>query len=183
MSDLAVEVIDLIQRLPITQGQGVGQPFRVLPWERKLIRGIVNHRTSAISVARGNGKSTLLAGVAVSALVGPLRERRGEVVVVASSFAQARIIFEHVAAFIEPLRQKYPRRLWVSDSQNSATIEDRQTGCRVRCIGSDPRRAHGLAPTLMLCDEPAQWVSLPFIPSIAETLEFCITTGYPFRHA
>ena len=26
-------------------------------------------------------------------------------------------------------------------------------------------------------------VSLPFIPSIAETLEFCITTGYPFRHA
>ena len=33
----------------------------------------------------------------------------------------------------------------------------------------------------------AQWarigLSLPFIPSIAETLEFCITTGYPFRHA
>ena len=26
------------------------------------------------------------------------------------------------------------------------------------------------------------WLSLPFIPSIAETLEFCITTGYPFRH-
>ena len=26
-------------------------------------------------------------------------------------------------------------------------------------------------------------VSLPFNPSIAETLEFCITTGYPFRHA
>ena len=26
-------------------------------------------------------------------------------------------------------------------------------------------------------------LSLPFIPSIAETLEFCITTGYPLRHA
>ena len=26
-------------------------------------------------------------------------------------------------------------------------------------------------------------LSLPFIPSIAETLEFCITTGYLFRHA
>ena len=26
-------------------------------------------------------------------------------------------------------------------------------------------------------------LSVPFIPSIAETLEFCITTGYPFRHA
>ena len=29
----------------------------------------------------------------------------------------------------------------------------------------------------------SHWLSLPFIPSIAETLEFCITTGYPFRHA
>ena len=27
------------------------------------------------------------------------------------------------------------------------------------------------------------YLSLPFIPSIAETLEFYITTGYPFRHA
>ena len=26
-------------------------------------------------------------------------------------------------------------------------------------------------------------LSLPFIPSVAETLEFCITTGYPFWHA
>ena len=26
-------------------------------------------------------------------------------------------------------------------------------------------------------------LSLPFIPSVAETLEFYITTGYPFRHA
>ena len=26
-------------------------------------------------------------------------------------------------------------------------------------------------------------LSLPFIPSIVEILEFCITTGYPFRHA
>ena len=31
------------------------------------------------------------------------------------------------------------------------------TGARVRCIGSDPRRAHGLAPVLVLADEPAQW--------------------------
>ena len=33
-------------------------------------------------------------------------------------------------------------------------------------------------------ETPVFWaLSLPFIPSIAETLEFCITTGYPFRHA
>ena len=36
-------------------------------------------------------------------------------------------------------------------------IEDRRTGARLRCIGSDPKRAHGLAPSLVLCDEPSQW--------------------------
>ena len=29
-------------------------------------------------------------------------------------------------------------------------------GVRVRCIGSDPRRAHGRTPVLILADEPAQ---------------------------
>ena len=38
-----------------------------------------------------------------------------------------------------------------------ARVENRQTGARVRCLASDPRRAHGLAPVLVLADEPAQW--------------------------
>ena len=48
--------------------------------------------------------------------------------------------------------------MWrVQDTVNQASIERRETGVRVRCIGSDPRRAHGLAPSLVLADEPAQW--------------------------
>ena len=46
-------------------------------------------------------------------------------------------------------------KVW--DTAQQARIEDRQTGARVRCIGSDPRRAHGLAPVLVLADEPSQW--------------------------
>ena len=42
------------------------------------------------------------------------------------------------------------------DTAQQARV-DKQTGARVRCIGSDPRRAHGLAPVLVLADEPAQW--------------------------
>ena len=33
----------------------------------------------------------------------------------------------------------------------------RQLDIHLRCIASDPRRAHGLAPVLVLADEPAQW--------------------------
>ena len=81
---------------------------------------------------------------------------RGETVIVASSFEQARIAFEHVLAFMGGKvedRQRF--RVW--DTAQQARIEDRKTGARVRCIGSDPRRAHGLAPVLVLADEPAQW--------------------------
>lgn len=157
MSGLADDVFHLLQRFPVTQGSHVGDTFKVLGWQKRLLRGIVNNRTSAISVARGNGKTTLLAGVASAALIGPLRQRRGEVVVVASSHNQARILFEHVLAFLDALIRQNRRRMRIADSQNVASIEDRETGCRVRCIGSDPRRAHGLAPVLTLCDEPAQW--------------------------
>ena len=82
-------------------------------------------------------------------------------VCVASSFAQGRIIFEHVIAFLDALGHDLSdRRTWrVQDSQNVATVEQRATGARVRCIGSDPKRAHGLAPLLVLADEPAQWES------------------------
>ena len=152
MTDLANDIIALLEQLPITQGGRVGEKLSILHWQRRLIRGVVSNRTAAISVARGCGKTTICAGLAVAALVGPLRQRRGEVVVVASSFAQARITFEHVTAFLAGLTSTYPRRFRISDSANSASLEDRQSGCRIRCIGSDPRRAHGLAPVLVLAD-------------------------------
>ena len=49
------------------------------------------------------------------------------------------------------------RSLWrLQDSANQATLEYRPSGSRVKCIGSDPKRAHGLRPYLVLYDEPAQ---------------------------
>ena len=41
MSSLANEVIELLERLPVTQGGRTGELFTALPWERRLIRGIV----------------------------------------------------------------------------------------------------------------------------------------------
>ena len=75
-------------------------------------------------------------------------------------------------AFLAGLIEKHPRRFRIADSQNVASIEDRETGCRVRCIGSDPRRAHGLAPVLILADEPAQW-----LPTQAESMLAALKTA------
>ena len=151
-------LFDHIQGLYITQGRLSGQAFVVLPWQRQFVRGAFAQdvQSAALSVARGNGKTALLSGIAAATLDGPLAVPRGETVIVASSFEQARIAFEHVTAFMDAkLRDKRRWRVW--DSANMARVECLLTGARVRCIGSDPRRAHGLAPVLVLADEPAQW--------------------------
>ena len=151
-------VIDYIQReLLITQGAGAGENFRLFPWEKRFLKGMFScEGDCAISVPRGAGKSTLLSAVAAAFVDGPLRVPRGEVVVCAASFSQARIIYDHaVHALGEKVRDK---RAWRAlDSLQSCSLEHRETGARLRCIASDPKRAHGLAPALVLADEGAQW--------------------------
>ena len=157
---LAADLTRYVEGLIITQGAGIGEPIRLLRWQRDFIRGAFGVQGDAsLTVGRGNGKTTLIAGIAAAALDGPLMQPRGEVVCVASSFTQGKIIHEHVRAFLEAAGHDLAdRKLWrVQDSMNAAMIEHRPTGARVRTIGSDPKRAHGLAPLLVLADEPAQW--------------------------
>ena len=151
-------LIAYLSGLTVTQGRLAGQAFAVLPWQRRFVRSAFTAgvQSAALSVARGNGKTALLSGIAAATLDGPLAVPRGETVIAASSFEQARIAFEHVIAFMgDKLDDKRRWKVW--DTAQQARIEDRKTGARVRCIGSDPRRAHGLAPVLVLADEPAQW--------------------------
>lgn len=148
--------------LTVTQGRLAGDGLTVLPWQRRFIRRAFRPdvTTAALSCGRGNGKSTLIAGLASAALVGPLRQPRAEVVIVASSLDQGRIVFEHVTAFLRAKLEVelLPRKVWRQwDTVHQAVVEHRPTGARVRCIGSDPKRAHGRAPLLVILDEPAQW--------------------------
>ena len=144
--------------LRVTQGRLAGKPFECLPWQRRFLAKAFAPATqsAALSVGRGNGKTALLAGVACAALDGPLAVARGEVVIVAASYQQGRTAFDHVLAFMgDKLHDKRRWRTW--DTAQQARIENRETGASVRVIGSDPKRAHGLAPVLTLADEGAQW--------------------------
>ena len=157
-------LIDYLETLEVTQGEGVGKPFPLFPWERRFVKGAFSRRGNAgLTVGRGNGKTTLLSGVAAATVDpdGPLSIKRGECVIVASSFDQGRIDFEHVMAFLRAkghdLDNKKKWRVW--DTAQNARIEYKPSGSKVRCIGSDPKRAMGLAPVLVLADEPSSWPS------------------------
>ena len=145
----------------ITQGQGAGEPINLFPWEQEFLQdGFAPDVTdAALTIARGNGKTTFISGIGCSALEGPLVQTRGEAIVIASSFEQARIAFEHALGYLE---ERHPRlhldsRWRIQDSANRASISDKQNRTRIKCIGSDPSRAHGLAASLFILDEPAQW--------------------------
>ena len=157
---VARSLVDYLGGLVIAGGDRDGEPFTVLPWERRFVFGAFRGPGDAgLSVARGNGKSALCAGLA-SAVVdpsGPLHGRRREVVCVAASFEQSRVIFEDVLAFLGERYDLEDRRTWrKQDTATRAWLEHRGSGARVRCIGSDPKTAHGLRPALALIDEPAQ---------------------------
>ena len=157
-------LIDYLEKLKLAGGDHDGQSFTVLPWEKRFIKGAFSGPgDSALSVGRGNGKSAFCSAIATSVVdpAGPLTGNRREVLCVASSFSQARIIFEDTIFFLRGAGHDLGnRRLWrLQDSVNSATVEYRPTGARCRAIGGEPKRAHGLRPALALLDEPAQWDS------------------------
>ena len=153
-------LIDYIEGLEIGQGRHAGEKFKLLPWESRFLKhGFSTPGDAALSIARGNGKTTFFAAIASACVApgGPLNEPMAESLIVASSFDQGTIAFRHVLQFLRPSIRKYGKRFRIQDSANRATIQDRETGAMLRVLGSDPSRMHGAAPRILLLDEIARW--------------------------
>ena len=158
---VASQIISGIEKLKISEGARRGQNFNVLDWQSDFIGGFVEAEESALTVARGNGKTTLLAAIGSESVRpdGALFLERGVTQLVASSLAQARINFSHILWFMEPVINKRRADYRIVDNSHQSQIEYRPTGTVLKCLGSDANRAHGQAPALIICDEPAKWVS------------------------
>ena len=160
----AEEIIERMQKRKISEGRRAGENFVVLDWERKFLIDLLDHSTNGLSVARGNGKTTFLSCLSSEFLDGPLRRPRGEVDLVASSLKQARIAFKHIMFFLgndggrlTKNKVNGVKRWRVIDNSHQAEIEDVINDVMLMCLGCDPDRAHGRAPSMILADEPAKW--------------------------
>ena len=171
--DLGRMVMEDLEGL-VLQG---GAPLELLDWEREVIDGAMQPNVSriGISIPRKNGKTELCAGLSVSALCGALAQEAGEVVFVASSFEQATIAFRSVLAMLDAKIEEDPARWRSEDHANRARITDRKSKSILKCIGSDPRRAHGLRPHFVLLDELAQW------PATRDRMMAALTTAAGIR--
>ena len=140
----------------VSEGDLVGQHFTVWPFQRRFIRGFLRNTESALTMGRGNGKTTLCAALAAAAIDGPLAIQRGQVAVIAATVDQGGILFKHLLWLLG--NRLNDVNTWrVVDNATKMMIERRDTGSHVRVYGSNPASAHGLAPQIALLDEPAKW--------------------------
>lgn len=155
-------VIAFAEALPITSGKLAGELMRLRDWQKDFVRAVYGPvsggkrivRTALLTLPRKNGKSQLAAVLALAHLCGPCCEMRGQVFSAASDRDQASIIFREMTAIIE-------RVGWMTERLNirnfNKLIEDDESGSTYQALSSDARKAHGLSPSLVVCDEIAQW--------------------------
>ncbi|MCB2077670.1 MAG: terminase large subunit [Novosphingobium sp.] len=160
----SARVIAFLESLPVTKGFGVGKTVQLEPFQREWIEaiycdgedGLRQVRTGLLSVARGNGKTVLCAGLALCHLIGPEAEPRGECYSAAATKEQSALIFAEMEATILATP-------WMAARLNVKAfhkqIDDPQSGSIYRALASDGKAVHGLASSFVVCDELAQWKS------------------------
>jgi phage terminase large subunit-like protein len=105
-------VISFLEGLPITKGILVGTKMKLLPGQRQFVQAIYGRvatdgrrkiRIAIKSEPRGNGKTGLVAGLALCHLLGPECEPRGEIYSCAYNKLQSALLFAEMKAIIEAI--------------------------------------------------------------------------------
>ena len=118
-----------------------------------------------LSMARGGGKTATAAALAAAWF---RQLSGGDIVIAASSFEQGKLLGRDARSMLQASNVD---KIVVRDSNARFEIEHKPSGTRLRVIGSNPGRAQGLRPALIVADEPASWPR----PSASELLSVLLT--------
>jgi phage terminase large subunit-like protein len=138
--------------LLVPKGTGAGQPFRLRPWQRDIVKAVLPQRglrprQGLVSMPRGNGKTGL---AAVLALYGLFADDQvgAQVLTVASDERQARHVFNACRRMIE----LEPRLL-----EQVQIFQDRiyvpHTDSTLAPLPAEPAALQGFDPTMVIVDE------------------------------
>lgn len=136
-----------------------GLPLRLEAWQRRLFGEAMAFtetgpvwRSVVILAPRKNGKTLMLAAFALYRLL--TSDGSPEILLAAASDKQAGRLFDAVAAFIRR-SPELSGLCRVRDHVGEIVRED--GGGKIFRLSSDPKRLHGYNPSLVVCDELAQW--------------------------
>ena len=110
-------------------------------------------RRAILSIARKNGKTALIAAIALAHLVGPAAEVHGEIYSAANDRDQASIVFKFAKQIVE-LEPELLQLIEIIPS--TKTMIGRRMGTVYRAISAEAGTKHGYLPSVVIYDELAQ---------------------------
>ena len=110
-------------------------------------------RRAILSVARKNGKTALIATIALAHLVGPEAIPNGEIYSAANDRDQAAIIFRFAKQIVE---LEPELRAMIEVVTSTKTMLARPTGSIYRAVSAEAGTKHGYLPSVAIYDELAQ---------------------------
>jgi phage terminase large subunit-like protein len=129
-----------------------GKPLRLQPFQKRLLRGYFDGiRETVIVLPTGNGKTTLLAALAVYHM---LRVPNASVIIVAAAMEQASQMFKQARTLLadSPYADLLAVQAGTYRIFHAGTPRDRVPG-EIRVIASEVSKQEGAIPTLVLMDE------------------------------
>ena len=156
----ARRVTQFIECLKHTKGEFHGEPFKLLPWQEKIIRDVFGtvrdddpsmrqYNTAYIEIPKKNGKSELGAAIALNMLCND-DEWRAEVYSCASDRQQAAIVFD-VAVDMVKQSPALSKRIKIIPSTKRMVYQP--TGSIYQVLSSEVATKHGLNVSACIFDE------------------------------
>lgn len=145
------------QHCLIPEGAFVGQPVKLRPWQRKIIRSMYGSptRRAIISFGRKNAKTTLAGFLCLLHLCGPEAKRNSQLISAAQSRDQAALLFNLMAKMVR------------MSADMSASLDLRDTKKQILCpeigtlytaVSADVKTNFGASPIFVVHDELGQVV-------------------------
>ncbi len=153
----------------VPEGQFVGQPIRLAPFQRKFIYDVFDNpsetRLAILSMARKNGKTALIAALVLAYVAGPLSRRNAQIVSGAMSRNQAAIVFSLAAKMVR-MSEQLSRLVRIVPSGKRLVGVARNV--EYQALSAEAKTAHGHSPLVAILDEAGQvqGPSSPFIEAI-----------------
>lgn len=138
------------------KGYGARKPLKLAPFEKAWLEEVLadGMRAAAMSIARGNGKSTFLAAVGCWAVFDPDPESGApQVPVVATTLMQAQRAVYGVALEMITAEEELVTRSLVYSGMGTMRVKVPSTGGEMFPVSNDVDGLQGLDPSLAICDE------------------------------
>lgn len=139
----------------IPEGKDVGQPVKLRPWQKKILRTLYDTPTRRLifSVGRKNAKTALSAFVVLLHLVGPEARRNSQLYSAAQSQKQAGVVF-NLAAKMVRLSPSLEPHVAIRDTMKELACP--ALGTTYGALSAEVKTAYGLSPVLVIHDELGQ---------------------------